>query len=363
MSRQLLTIAFPTYNRGGSIRRAIRSVIAGTVGANPAEYEIVIQDNASTDDTPERVQEIMRENPDVPLRYTRNDANLGYDGNHLLLYRKAVGEYVWFCSDRYYYAVDVSLLLHIIKQHRPSAITFSNMFRAVWRPAHDSDLRYVDDDWLAERLKAERHQHRGRPYLLSTVATIQASGCLRRGVPAANVSDCVIRRETDPASIELLASYNNTYMLPPVALLLAFRRAADMVATVQVPWFASAFEKQNFGGYRHDSLSALNANIRLATDLPFLGDREHILRMHLRNWVLLTLRLRASMNYVSMPTRTLSRMQVRECFRAAGVQATWRDQCLICLAPLPWPRGLLRLALRAKEQLRPWVDAFLGPLQ
>ena len=64
-----VSIVLPTYQRGGLIGRAIRSVLAQTHG----DFELLVVDDGSTDDTAAEVARIT----DPRVRYTRLDVNRG----------------------------------------------------------------------------------------------------------------------------------------------------------------------------------------------------------------------------------------------------------------------------------------------
>ena len=83
-----MTVVIPTYNMAGFLPIAIDSVLAQSF----TDFEILVLDNASTDDTPA----LMARYQDPRLRYVRNAANLGLAGN---VHRGCVlarGEYLTF---------------------------------------------------------------------------------------------------------------------------------------------------------------------------------------------------------------------------------------------------------------------------
>lgn len=95
MSTLKLSICILTYNRAGTLREALESILPQITG-NP-EVEVVISDNASTDDTPALCREFQSRYPAV--RYCPNPANLEVDGNIVSCVEKARGEYLSFFSD------------------------------------------------------------------------------------------------------------------------------------------------------------------------------------------------------------------------------------------------------------------------
>ena len=91
-----LSVAIPTYNGSRYIREALDSIIT-QLGDIDEEIEIVISDNASTDQTPEIIREYQKKYSFI--KYFRNEENVGGDRNYDLAVRRATGEYVWLFSD------------------------------------------------------------------------------------------------------------------------------------------------------------------------------------------------------------------------------------------------------------------------
>jgi glycosyltransferase involved in cell wall biosynthesis len=93
--RPLLTLAIPTYNRGVFLRQFLDSV-RDQLDSNP-QVEMIVSDNASTDETPEIIKEELHRG--TRLTYIRNPENIGADGNFLQCYERASGKYVWVMGD------------------------------------------------------------------------------------------------------------------------------------------------------------------------------------------------------------------------------------------------------------------------
>ncbi|MDC8784103.1 glycosyltransferase family 2 protein [Roseateles koreensis] len=87
MSAALVSILIPAYNRAGLIGQAIRSALAQTYPA----IEVIVVDNASTDNTWHEIQEVAR--TDTRVRVFRNDSNLGPVRNWIECVRHAKGIY------------------------------------------------------------------------------------------------------------------------------------------------------------------------------------------------------------------------------------------------------------------------------
>lgn len=84
-----LSICIPTFNRAKFLPEAIESIVKQAAG----RVEIVISDNASTDETPSLVAAWMQQFPFV--RYFRWDENVGADRNFLKVISLAQTDYCW----------------------------------------------------------------------------------------------------------------------------------------------------------------------------------------------------------------------------------------------------------------------------
>jgi abequosyltransferase len=84
-----LSICIPTYNRAAFLGEALDSVIRQATD----EVEIVVSDNASTDNTEALVRAYQARFPRI--RYHKNPENLGADRNYLKVVELAEGEYCW----------------------------------------------------------------------------------------------------------------------------------------------------------------------------------------------------------------------------------------------------------------------------
>lgn len=89
--RPLVSVCIPTFNRRGYLTEAVESVLDQTF----TDFELVIADNASTDDTAEAVLSFG----DPRIRYFRNDRNIGAPANWMTAVCKAVGRYCAIIGD------------------------------------------------------------------------------------------------------------------------------------------------------------------------------------------------------------------------------------------------------------------------
>lgn len=95
MTKPLLTIAIPTFNRAACLRELL-----GTLAdqlKDESRVELLISDNASPDETPPVVQEFADRG--VAIRCIRNAENIGPDANFLQCFQQARGKYFWLFSD------------------------------------------------------------------------------------------------------------------------------------------------------------------------------------------------------------------------------------------------------------------------
>ena len=96
MSNPLLTIAVLTYNRASLLDLCLDSIV-DQVRECPEHIELIVSNNASTDNTREVVSRYLNIYP--KLRYTENEINRGYDFNADKCFRLARSKYVWLFSD------------------------------------------------------------------------------------------------------------------------------------------------------------------------------------------------------------------------------------------------------------------------
>ena len=85
-----LSICIPTYNRAAFIGATLESIISQATD----EVEIVVSDNASSDNTKDVVLSYQKQFPRIT--YFRWEENMGADRNFLKVIELAVGKYCWF---------------------------------------------------------------------------------------------------------------------------------------------------------------------------------------------------------------------------------------------------------------------------
>ena len=94
--RPLLSVCITTYNRAGWLRHSLARLLE-LAASYPDEIEVVVCDNASSDETPAVVAALHATHPSLCAH--RNPANVGMLGNLGATALHARGEYVWLLGD------------------------------------------------------------------------------------------------------------------------------------------------------------------------------------------------------------------------------------------------------------------------
>ncbi|MBT8558155.1 glycosyltransferase family 2 protein [Polynucleobacter paneuropaeus] len=94
-----LTIGIPTYNRANLLFNLLENISQQIRGAVNFEVEILVSDNASTDNTFDIIKSFKDSNPDIKIKLHSNNCNIGYDENVNMLFQLATGDYVMTLSD------------------------------------------------------------------------------------------------------------------------------------------------------------------------------------------------------------------------------------------------------------------------
>ncbi len=111
----LISVIVPTYNRAELLKQALCSVLNQV----DADFEVIVSDNCSTDQTTEVMAEFM---DDRRVLYSRNTTNLGMVGNwRHAIHSRARGEWFMLMSDDDY-LIDRQYLSKVcaaIEEHQP----------------------------------------------------------------------------------------------------------------------------------------------------------------------------------------------------------------------------------------------------
>lgn len=94
MNRPRVSIGMPVFNGADFIRQSVQSILF----QDYEDFELIISDNASTDET-EAICRGFADN-DTRIRYERNEVNIGAAGNYSKVFRAARGRYFkWAAHD------------------------------------------------------------------------------------------------------------------------------------------------------------------------------------------------------------------------------------------------------------------------
>jgi glycosyltransferase involved in cell wall biosynthesis len=102
----LLSICIPTYNRSKELKKTLQLLLENSF----KNLEIIVSDNASSDDT----SDVVKEFNDPRIRYYRNDVNYGATFNIIKVLEYALGEYVVYLSDEDNLFID-NILFEIVQ--------------------------------------------------------------------------------------------------------------------------------------------------------------------------------------------------------------------------------------------------------
>lgn len=93
----LLSIAIPTYNRSEYLKEELESIIPQIIHYRN-EIEIVVSDNASTDNTGEMIARVSKEY-DFPIHYSRIENGIYFEDNFERAVNLSKGRYVQLAGD------------------------------------------------------------------------------------------------------------------------------------------------------------------------------------------------------------------------------------------------------------------------
>lgn len=120
--KELVSIGLPTFNRASILKRAVDSLLAQTY----TNFELIISDNASTDDTEKICREYAQR--DRRVRYFRQEPSIGMMGQFDFLIDKKRGDFYMLASDDDWWNPDFILKLkNKLDSHPECGVAMSSL--------------------------------------------------------------------------------------------------------------------------------------------------------------------------------------------------------------------------------------------
>ena len=124
--RPTISVLLTTYNRSSLLRRSLGSIL----GQDFTDFEVVIVDDQSTDDTPD----VVAQYDDPRIRYIRNKENMARKGGDRSIFQRFVNEqargdfFLWLCDDDYWIPMDLlSRQIRIMRENPGVSMIFGGM--------------------------------------------------------------------------------------------------------------------------------------------------------------------------------------------------------------------------------------------
>ncbi len=118
----LVSIGLPIYNGAETMRRTIDSLLSQT----HQKLELIISDNASTDDTQKICEDYAK--TDERVKYFRQEKNQGMSRNYEFVLEQARGEYfMWAADDDYWEPSFISTLKSVLDNNPNYGVAMSSV--------------------------------------------------------------------------------------------------------------------------------------------------------------------------------------------------------------------------------------------
>lgn len=106
MSKPLVSICMITYNHDAFIIEAIQGVLKQIISF---DFEFIIANDASTDNTDLYIQELIKKHPEVNFKYYNHSKNKGMIDNFLFALASCSGKYIALCEGDDYWTDSMKL--------------------------------------------------------------------------------------------------------------------------------------------------------------------------------------------------------------------------------------------------------------
>ena len=119
MNKPLISIIIPTFNRASMLDNSIESVRQQTF----SDWELIIVDDASTDETENVIRKHMAE--DIRIRYIKHNSNIGANATRNRGIQESSGDYIAFLDDDDRWNPDkLSLQYDYFKEHPDVGVVY-----------------------------------------------------------------------------------------------------------------------------------------------------------------------------------------------------------------------------------------------
>ncbi len=121
-----ISIQLLTYNAEKYVVSCLNSVLA----QNFRDFELVIIDNASNDNTRELIKKWIKEHKSISTIFISNEKNIGFTGGHNLALRRSKGEYVLFLNQDIILEPDfLQIAIQFLEKHPEVGSISPKLFR------------------------------------------------------------------------------------------------------------------------------------------------------------------------------------------------------------------------------------------
>jgi len=181
----------PTYNRAQLLPRSVQSVLNQTL----QNFEIIIVDDGSIDNTEEIVKEFQRK--DKRIRYIKQERNKGAGAARNVGIKAARGEYIAFIdSDDEWLPEKLEKHIKVFK-NAPSEVGV--VYAGCWRIENDKKM-YIPQSWVTKK-EGDIHQElmeRGIGFIITNSLVVKKSafkkvGLFDEGLPSLEEWELAIR--------------------------------------------------------------------------------------------------------------------------------------------------------------------------
>ena len=145
----IISVAMPVYNGAKWLPSAIDSILNQTC----TDFEIVISDNASTDNSEEICRNYAKKDPRI--RYFRNSINLGVSENFNMAFKHSVGKYVkWATTNDYIKPTMLERCVEILEKNSDVVLCYCKT--RLFNPSENYEEDYEDNLHLMQESPSVR---------------------------------------------------------------------------------------------------------------------------------------------------------------------------------------------------------------